>query len=1166
MEEFKQIGNELYKQQKYSEAVEQYSKGLEASKDDPILLSNRSVAYWKLGDYKNALEDAKRCVQVKPDWVKGYLRKTVALNCLKNYQEARDTAITGFCFNDLKLTKEFVSEWLKANRAQVDSNISELLLSKPYYYFYPDGVDLINSNYCETLMKIIVSLMPSQSQGVLGISHDDMVKCLCNVVQILEDILAEFKQDGCQSLIEWKDKVIIDVDAFNAQSQTELLGLLNEKCSALACWLLDDLHKALVPVVAPVILLAVIAVLSRSFCLRCRNTSSFALEYLAQSCLPFFDNCILTQPIYISTRIEVLFLILFSYGSVEMWTKDILHLVQSTQAKIQGLISDMPKSTKNYDLHMEEYTENLSVFLDMNITQTSDSQFSHNPTGIANDLEHILLVECVENPKNARTIVENQLQEILTREAEKKVIFLDVQNLFFMVSIFVKLGDTEKGLEVYQRGLALSVSIMIHLVEDNVTSLEEVATVIASLRHFALCGASFLSNSHPIVACDAFIKWKNLYSEVYSVLIRLGLRANNRTFFQLLSNPVIQQEQTNAFQFHQISEKIFTKKYFSHVLHALMAQNHDQVMTSLESTDIVLDYVFDVFHPEFDPRVQQRNDPVCYVCVVENRSSPKVFKIDVASIHKRFSDQVGKMVSFNEMEELCSSLAKAIVPPDVCEILNNKSIKRILICADSYLHDLPLEVCPWKDLENGSTIKLYQRFDIVRLSSPRELLQDSIVSSLRFIFNPSLELSHQPSILDVAQVLKATKSIKSGVLPKSVEKLIDKAIMLCGHTPDSLLAEAERLKTLSYRCEDKLQLSPTFLQGMQQVISKNKEIMKNKADEYRLQCNCKLSLPTLSLNTKCCLVGNPNFKLNDIGNVEKSMGWISSLASLFGLAKPQKPYVNVDQLPGTQQEIDAVKYILESNPQLNVEEPIVKDGATVGNLLSLESPFILHIATHGYLKSSIHTQARKSYWSDTSTALLLAGAETYLNGDYSKLSYHINVGCLTPAAVCAINLESTRLAFLSACKSGIGEKPFHETSVSILQAFRSVGTKTVISTLWSVDDNTTVDVASMFYKYLMEDPACHPSNALALTKKDLLERQEPFSVYAAFTCSGLDLPLHPATVSDAQNIEMVCGPLLNINVHVLLFVRLQTIFKLNINLVLSSRVLKDMKERNALHW
>ena len=78
----------------------------------------------------------------------------------------------------------------------------------------------------------------------------------------------------------------------------------------------------------------------------------------------------------------------------------------------------------------------------------------------------------------------------------------------------------------------------------------------------------------------------------------------------------------------------------------------------------------------------------------------------------------------------------------------------------------------------------------------------STVSSLHFIFNPSLELSHQPSILDVAEVLKATKSIKSGVLPKSVEKLIDRAIVLCGYSPGSLLAEAERLKTLSRRFED----------------------------------------------------------------------------------------------------------------------------------------------------------------------------------------------------------------------------------------------------------------------------------------------------------------------------------------------------------------------------
>lgn len=109
------------------------------------------MAFWKLGDYENSLKDAQHCIQVKPDWVKGYLRKTIAQTCLRNYQEARETAIVGFCFNDLRLTKDFVSEWLVASRAQVDVDTSGLLLSKPCYYFYPDGIDLINAKYCEIL-------------------------------------------------------------------------------------------------------------------------------------------------------------------------------------------------------------------------------------------------------------------------------------------------------------------------------------------------------------------------------------------------------------------------------------------------------------------------------------------------------------------------------------------------------------------------------------------------------------------------------------------------------------------------------------------------------------------------------------------------------------------------------------------------------------------------------------------------------------------------------------------------------------------------------------------------------------------------------------------------------------------------------------------------------
>ena len=1150
-EELKQRGNELYKQQKYAEAIEQYGKALDFSIDDPVLLSNRSVAYWKLGDYGNALKDAQKCIAVKPDWVKGYLRMAVALNCLKKYQEAKDTSILGFCFNDLKFTKDFVMEWLKASKALTESDISELLLSQPYCYFYPDGIDLINTKYCEILVSIIVPLMPSQSRGVLGLSHDDMVKCLCSTVQLLEDLLVEFKQQHYQCLSEWKDKVIFDVDAFNPESQTELLTSVDKKSLELASWLQNDLPKALLPVVKPIMLLAVKALLSRSLCLRCMNAGAFSLEYIAHSCLPFFENCIFSESLYTSTHIEVLFLILYSYGSIEFWTKDMLQAVQTTQARIQQLIAIMPKSTKTYDLLMEEYSENLSVFLNMDVTGNSDSQFSHNPVGTATDLEHILLVDCVEDPRKARQDVENHLHVILEQEAENEGIFIDAQNLFFMTSIFVKLGDSEKGLEIYQKAFSVAQSIMMHLVENDITSLEEVATVVGSLRHFALCGASFLLSSHPKIACDAFIRWKNLYAEVFSILIRLGLNSNNNLLFQLLSNPAIQKEEMDAFKFHNIREKMFTKKHFAHVIRALMAQNHDQVLALLDSADVVLDYVFDIYHPDFNPKVQQRNDPVCYVCILEKKSPPKIIKIDVAPLHKSFSNQVGKPVSFDKVEDLCSELSKAIFPPDVCKILSNSGIKRLLICGDSYLHDLPLEVCSWVDVQTGTTVQLCERFDIVRLTSPRELLRENVVSSLRLIFNPLVDLSYQPSITNVAAVLKATKSVDLEMLPISVEELLGKAIVYIGHTTDSLLQQAEMLKSLSYKCGDQLHPSKNFMAVIQQTMTKVKEKVKARAEEFKLQCKCKIIAPTMSLNTMCYFVGNPDFKLCGSNNVGKSVGWISSLTSMFGLAAFNEPAIKFESLPGTQKEIEEVKQLLSLNPHLDIKEPIVKDAATVDNVLSLESPFILHIATHGHLRSSIHTQARKSHWHDTSTALLLAGAETYLNEDYSKLSSHINVGCLTPATVCAINLEGTRLVFLSACKSGIGDKPFHETSESILQAFRSVGAQTVISTLWSVDDSTTVDVASLFYKYLMEDPTSNPSHALALTKRHLIKQKEPFSVYAAFTCSGLDHSLHPSSVSEAQSIEMVC----KIHIHWFCYFtcvcRLQTTLKLNIRFLLS---------------
>ncbi|XP_031629525.1 stress-induced-phosphoprotein 1 [Contarinia nasturtii] len=84
----KEKGNQALAAEKFDEAVQAYTEGINLDPKNHVLYSNRSAAYAKAGKYESALEDANKTVELNPTWAKGYSRKGTALSCMQKYVEA----------------------------------------------------------------------------------------------------------------------------------------------------------------------------------------------------------------------------------------------------------------------------------------------------------------------------------------------------------------------------------------------------------------------------------------------------------------------------------------------------------------------------------------------------------------------------------------------------------------------------------------------------------------------------------------------------------------------------------------------------------------------------------------------------------------------------------------------------------------------------------------------------------------------------------------------------------------------------------------------------------------------------------------------------------------------------------------------------------------------
>ncbi|XP_045143170.1 RNA polymerase II-associated protein 3 [Echinops telfairi] len=85
----KEKGNKFFKQGKYDEAIECYTKGMNADPYNPVLPTNRASAYFRLKKFAVAESDCNLAVALNRSYTKAYARRGAARFALQKLEEAK---------------------------------------------------------------------------------------------------------------------------------------------------------------------------------------------------------------------------------------------------------------------------------------------------------------------------------------------------------------------------------------------------------------------------------------------------------------------------------------------------------------------------------------------------------------------------------------------------------------------------------------------------------------------------------------------------------------------------------------------------------------------------------------------------------------------------------------------------------------------------------------------------------------------------------------------------------------------------------------------------------------------------------------------------------------------------------------------------------------------
>jgi CHAT domain-containing protein len=210
-------------------------------------------------------------------------------------------------------------------------------------------------------------------------------------------------------------------------------------------------------------------------------------------------------------------------------------------------------------------------------------------------------------------------------------------------------------------------------------------------------------------------------------------------------------------------------------------------------------------------------------------------------------------------------------------------------------------------------------------------------------------------------------------------------------------------------------------------------------------------------NKYACIFGNPDFKAQIVqaevskNKDSKEINQYRNMVISF-LSDSTTKRTGIGELPESAKEVNQIKTLLEKHGY-KTQTFTGKDASKI-NLMKVNSPLLLHIATHGFVLNDKDLANKTNYNPIMYAGLIMSGFQDSTN---DAIINGFEAGMLP--------LSGTELVVLSACHTGDGKIENGEGIVGLQRSFKLAGAKHIVMSLWKAHDRTTRIIMEQFYKH-----------------------------------------------------------------------------------------------------